>query len=193
MSYFTLFLQGTSPLICHNIQLSDPECPITQQIAQLTARKRTPELQREIGQLEWRGGLYLIEGLHGPVMPTANVRKTLILTARTSRNGKDIERAVRFTDLYVPLQYDGPKDIDALRGDPRYVDRRPVRVSGKIIMRTRPKFPTWSVTLEGYLLEDLLDPSIFNVIIQRAGLIEGLGDNRVNGFGRFEGKVEYRA
>jgi hypothetical protein len=56
-------------------------------------------------------------------------------------------------------------------------------------MRVRPKFPAWEITADLELLDDMLNPNDLKDIASLAGLIEGLGDNRVNGFGRFAAEL----
>src|SRR5687768_10336249 len=113
----TITLKGTSPLLMHNPRMVDPDFDLNRQIKALTGkRKKTDEDLRQIEKLEWYGGLYTAS-MNGSgtviVQPTAKVRKCLINTARISKMGKMVERAISFADLDVPLQYEGPKDVDA--------------------------------------------------------------------------------
>lgn len=191
MARFSITLTGTTPLLMHNPRLADPEDEITREVATLTGkRKKTDEDRRAIGRLEWFGGLYL--GDNGrPVMPTANVRKCIIEAGKTRKLGKQIGRAASFVEFMTPLIYDGPKDMDALYARPEFRHRATVVNNGKgRIVRVRPKFSAWSITTSIELLEDMLNPSELSDIASLAGLIEGLGDNRVNGFGRFSCTVK---
>lgn len=189
-------LTGTTPLLMHNPQLVDPNFEITRQIKALTSkRKKTDEDLDQIGKLEWYGGLHTatLNGSVHVVLPTSKLRKCLINTAKISRLGKAIERAVAFTDLWVPLVYDGPQDIDELWTSRQFESRLPVGVSGKRVMRVRPEFRTWAATVDGIFVEDAgLNFDEFERIVELAGLVEGIGDNRVNGYGRFIGKVTVR-
>ncbi len=185
-------LTGTSPLLMHNPQMVDPEFDICRSIKAITdKRKKTDEDRRTIERLEWYGGLYLENGL--VVQPTSKVRKCLINTARISKMGKFVERALSFRSLNTPLIYEGSRDIDALFADPgrRYTSRLSVGVGNKRVMRVRPQFFPWSLRVEGLLVEDAgLNFDEFSRIVELAGLVEGIGDNRVNGYGRFVGTVE---
>lgn len=173
----------------HNIQLADPDNSFTREIASYTSkRKKTEDDRRAIERLEWYGGLYVAAA--GPAMPTANIRKALINAAKITKQGISVQRALHFTDIDVPLVYDGPRDIDALFSDPSYHHRAAVGIGNKRTMRVRPKFPTWAVVADAEFLEDVLDFADFERVIERAGLAEGLGDGRALGFGRFDGKVE---
>lgn len=184
-------LEGTSPLLLHNIQLSDPDHPIVKEIKALTSKRtKTEDDRRAIEKLEWYGGLYTVPGVQGIVLPTANIRRCLIGAARINKLGRQVERALGFLALDVPLVHDGPKDIDAIFADERFHNRASVRIGTSRTMRVRPQFSPWSLMANAYLLDDVLDLDDFQRIVERAGLAEGLGDNRVNGYGRFVGTVQ---
>lgn len=189
----TVECTGTSPLLMHNPQLLDPEFEITKLMKGITSkRKKTEEDLRQLEKLEWYGGLYTMNGSTPPVLcqPSSKVRKCMIEAARIFKLGKQVERAVSFADVSVPLAYEGGKNIDKLFEDKKYWSRLPVVVGQKRIMRVRPQFFPWALKLKGFFLEDAgLNFSELQNIIETAGLAVGIGDNRVNGYGRFSGKV----
>lgn len=179
----------------HNPQMVDPEFEINRQIKAITSkRKKTDEDLKQIEMLEWYGGLYTQPNGNGKsivVQPTSKVRKCLINTAKISKSGKMVERALSFADLNVPLIYDGPEDIDKLFADKQFHSRLSVGVSGKRVMRVRPKFYPWGMSVSGLFIEDAgLNLEDLERIVEMAGLVEGIGDNRVNGYGRFIGTLE---
>ena len=193
----TVTLQGTSPLLMHNPRMVDPEFDLNRQIKAITGkRKKTDEDLRQIETLEWYGGLYTAPNGNGKpcvVQPTSKVRKCLVNTARISKSGKMVERALSFADLNVPLVYEGPKDIDAIFADKAFHSRLSVGVGNKRIMRVRPQFFPWALSVSGLFIEDAgLNIDDLIRIVEMAGLVEGIGDNRVNGYGRFVGKVVVR-
>lgn len=187
-----LTLTGTTPLLCHNPQLSDPQFEITRQIKALTGkRKKTDEDLRKIEELEWFGGLYIDNG--ALVQPTSKVRKCLIEAARLTKLGKAVERALpSFTTINVPLIYErnGHPSIEALYEDPAFRSRLSVGVSGKRVMRVRPQFLPWRLEAEALFVEDAgLNFDELARIAEMAGIAIGIGDNRVNGYGRFTVEV----
>jgi hypothetical protein len=186
-------LQGTSPLLLHNPSLVDPENEVVRQIKALTSkRKRTDDDLHQIERLEWYGGLYLSNGDGPPVVvqPTSKVRKCLINTGKISKLGRMVERAVSFAELNTPLIYDGPKDIDELFENKRFHSRLSVGIGPRRVMRIRPQFFPWALKVSGLFVEDAgLNFDEFQRIVELAGLVEGIGDNRVNGYGRFTGRV----
>ena len=183
-------LVGTSPLLMHNPRMVDPEFDLNRAIKALTSkRKKTDEDLQQIERLEWYGGLYSENGVI--VQPTSKPRKCLVNTARISKLGKMMERALSFSTLNVPLVYDGPADIDAVFAEKRFHSRLSVGVGGKRIMRVRPQFYPWALAVDGLFVEDAgMNVDEFERIVELAGLVEGIGDNRVNGYGRFTGKVK---
>ena len=190
---FTLELKGTSPLLMHNPRMVDPQFPIVIELKALTSKKRkTDEDLANIARLEWHGGLFEEDGV--VVMTTAKVRKCFIETARINKMGKNVERAVAFGSVWVPLIYDGPKNIDELFADKRFHSYLSVGVNGKKrVMRTRPKFFPWAVKIDGLLVEGAgLNFDELEKIAELSGVTVGAGDNRVNGYGRFEGRIVKR-
>jgi len=182
-------IRGTSPLLMHNPQMVDPNCEWNMRIKELTGKRKKTEADfKAIEMLEWYGGMYSESGV--VVQPTSKLRKCLINTARISKQGKTAERALIFSELNVPLIHDGPSSIDELFADPRFTSRLSVGVQGKRVMRVRPKFPVWSMKLTGLFIEDAgMNFAELQRLVELAGQVEGIGDNRVNGYGRFIGEV----
>lgn len=186
-------LVGTSPLLMHNIQLANPDNEWTKKIAQITGkRKKTEDDRREISRLEFMGSLYADEGRI--VVPKTNVRKCFQEAAKVTKKGKDIVRAVNplpAGELYSSLAYEGPQDIDELIKDQAFYDITSVGVGQKRVIRTRPIFRAWGLDVTWELISTVMDPEVFEDIVHLAGRIEGLGDNRVGGYGRFEAEVSW--
>jgi len=180
---------GTSPLIMHNPRMVDKEFEITREIAAITGkRKKTDEDHKAIERLEWYGGLYEQNGV--VVQPASKLRKCLIETGRMSKIGKAVERSLSFSALYVPLKHDGPDSIDAVFADKRFHSRLSVGVGTKRVMRVRPQFLPWAMTMDGLFIEDAgLNFDELERLVEMAGVVTGIGDNRVNGYGRFSAKI----
>lgn len=184
-----LTINGTTPLMLHNDRLSDPEDEITKAIKELTDKgvNQTEVDRAQIRRLEWQGSLYVSE--NKIVMPSANLLRSLRDAAAMIRKGKDIAGALIPISINQPLIYDGPSEINKLYLDDRFVDSRQVKVGRGRIKRTRPIFPKWSLSAVFELMEDAMNLSTFQGIFERAGMVKGLGDARILGYGRYEGKV----
>lgn len=182
-------LTGTSPLLQHNIQLANPDNHWASQISAVTSkRKKTEDDRKEISRLEFQGSLYVDDGI--VVVPTANVRKCFQETAKLTKQGKSIVRAVNTDGLHVPLVYTGPETVAELVEDQTFYDVTLVGVGTKRVLRTRPIFRAWMVSVVWELITDALDFDDFERIVKLAGRIEGLGDNRTGGYGRFETEIK---
>jgi hypothetical protein len=190
-----VYMKGTTPLLMHNPQMVDPMFEINREIKALTGkRKKTDDDLRQIEKLEWYGGLYLEENGDGRshlVQPTSKPRKAIVEAGKTCKLGKSVERALTFDHVYERLQYDGPDDVDELwKAGTRYVSRLSVGIGNKRVMRVRPKFFPWAMTADALFLEDVLNFEELVRLAELAGRGIGIGDNRVNGYGRFECRVE---
>lgn len=187
-------LTGVTELNMHNIQLADPDNEWTRRIARLTSkRKMTEEDRAEKARLEFLGGLYVYD--NHVIVPQPNVKRALKEGAKANRLGRHIDRALNPADpeaylTGLPLEFEHahltPTELWEL---PQYHDTTIVASPGRV-PRTRPRFSTWAVSADWLLYFSLLSVEDLRGIGEYCGLIEGLGDNRVNGAGRFEFTLE---
>lgn len=189
-------LEGITPLCMHNVQLADPSNYWTKEIAKLTSKRKMTEEDRENkARLEFLGGLYTAEqeSRARVVVPQTNIKRCLKEAAKVQRLGRNIDRAVNFADPLAvnrPLIFaDSDKDPSELWASGKYHDTTIVASPGRV-PRTRPLFTAWAVSADWLIFPELLNLDDFKSITEFAGLIEGLGDNRVNGAGRFSATVE---
>lgn len=189
-----LIVRGTSPLLCHNPQMVDPNFDLNREIKKITKKRtKTDEDLAEIERLEWFGGIYLDPQSGLPCQPTSKLRKCLINAGRITKQGKQVERAVVMTQLNVPLIYEGSDkatsaeaEIKRLASDRKFYSRLSVVIGGKRIMRVRPQFFPWAMVLEAdYIADAGLNYDDLVSITDLAGRAERIGDNRVNGYGAF--------
>lgn len=177
----TLHMTGTAPLLLHNVQLGDPDNEYVRDIARLNALKSkiTDEQRAERDWLKFRGGLYYDVDL-GPVLPAANVFRSLQQAAALTRNGKDIERGLVILDEAAPLEYDGPRKPEELWGDgkSRFVDRRMARVNRAPVVAIRPRFDQWACSFRFELEADIMNLDDFVFIAEKAGKMIHVGDYR---------------
>jgi hypothetical protein len=181
-----MHLRGVTPLAMHNPQMVDKDNEIVKLIAKITdksSRNQTEEDRAEIQRLEFFGGLYCSQD--GPYLPVANVQGCLISAAKARRLGTTMNRALSPVGMVVPLVYPGPRDPAMLWADPQYRWLTSVGVGAKRVMRMRPQFPVWELSVDFELLADVLDLADLRDIANLAGRIEGLGDGRKIGRGRF--------
>jgi hypothetical protein len=140
-------------------------------------------------RLEFIGGLYY-DPAAGPYVPADNLRKCLIEGARFNKGGKNIERGLFLTSLVNPLMYDGPRDVEEMLEDPRFVSRVPVTVGRAKVMRTRAIFTEWEVQATGWFNDQVIkNVAVLETALNDAGSLVGMGDRRPT-YGRFIGKLE---
>lgn len=189
MAEFIIDISGTSALLMHNARLADPLDPITKEKAKVSAkRKKTEEDQELLSHLEWQGGLYWHDAV-GPYLPGDNVFKSLIEAARKSKDGKRVEQGLLITTDQNPLVYDGPRTLDGLWEDKRFVHRCTVKQQMSRIVRTRPIFHSWRTQVEGRFDDSVLNAEDVESFAEIAGKYIGVGDWRPK-HGRFDVKVE---
>jgi hypothetical protein len=188
-------LTGASPLLMKNPALADPDNELVQQIRAITSKgvKMTAEDRAEKSKLQWFGALYVHNG--EPFLPANNLLRCFVEAGKLTRNGTDVERALVPSEARLVLDYPGARDVNELWLDTAY--RYETMVNGNpnggkkksMIPSTRPMFPKWSITAHWELFEKALDYTKLVEIAEAAGLTQGVGDNRRNGFGRFHVKV----
>ena len=76
------------------------------------------------------------------------------------------------------LEYDGPKDVEALWASGDFVLRTGVRVGPVRVMRTRPRFTDWQAEVVVDYLPHLLNGADIETFLRAAGEQIGIGDWR---------------
>lgn len=181
-------LVGTSPLLMHSDRFSNPLDPMTKAHKELTGkRKKTDEDHEAIAMSEWRGAMYYDEKI-GPYLPGHMMEAALREGAKLQKMGKHVQRGVLVPEDKIKLEYNGPRDIDKLATDLKYIDNRSVKVQQARLQRCRPHFPEWSVSFTLMFNPDVLNRNDVIKAMTDAGLMCGLGDYRPR-FGRFSVEV----
>jgi hypothetical protein len=186
----TVEITGTTGLVMHSVDMANPTNLVVKQIKALTSKRakdKTDEDQEAIAKLEFLGGLYYEDG--ELYVPTWNVIRSFENAGRQWRLGSAVIRALTVTEGRVRLEIDGPHDPEALWQDKRYVWTTLVGVQRNKTLRTRPIFRVWSLRMPFVLDEEVMDFETLERIVQRAGKVEGLGDARKLGRGRYTAKL----
>lgn len=180
----TAKLVGVAPLMMHNGRLADPTNKWTIEMKKLTSvRKKTEEDLLQIRRVEWYGGLYTDD--KGRVsVPSDCVLAAVMHGARKSKDGKEAQVGVFETQPWYPLTYEGPKDLEKLYEDGRFVDYRTVVVNKSRCMRSRPIFPEWSVDISLSVNTDIIDATKVIKALEMCGERVGFLEYRPR-YGRF--------
>lgn len=184
-------LKGEAPLMMHAPTLLDPLHPISREMADKTSKKgstRTVADLERMSRLEWEAGLYFDPEV-GPFIPSVNVKKSLQMAAGRWKLGAAVSRGISFATTKLAVEYEGPRDKDALY-EAGFKDVRPIKNGGfnaGRVMRTRPCFEHW--TLEGRIYLDPHEIGIedFAKVAERAQRY-GVGDYRPE-FGLFTAEL----
>lgn len=175
-------LTADAPLIQHNGQTADPLNDYARSIKEISSkRKKTDADFHQMAQLEFMAGLYLND--NGPTIPANVINAVIIGAAKKFREGPTAKAAVFcFEDAY--LNYDGPRDRNALWADKRFRFSAIVRVRSSRITRMRPIFHNWSAVISIQVEDTLVNPSRVDEWMEVAGTQVGIGDWRPQ-YGRF--------
>lgn len=193
-----LTLVGTSPLVINNIRGADPDEPIVREIKKITDKKTnmTAEDRERLEWLKWVCSLYNDPSTYRGILdfPVANITKSFQKAAGQFRKGTQLVRAVQPVSAMTEIQYDGPKNLDALYTDDRFRLRTMVNSnpSGKkaMVPSVRPIFPQWRMETDFVLFNDILGEDDFVRCAELAGIGEGIGNARPLGYGRFSVDIQ---
>lgn len=176
---------GIRPLVMHNGELANPMNRFSKAIKEVSGkRKKTDSDFEEMARIEFEGGLYWDDEA-GVYMPNDCIEACIQGGAKKSKLGKDVQAAVFVQDETVALIYDGPRDIQGLYKDPRFILQKGVKVSMSKVIRTRPMFPTgWKLKFTLEYDETIINEAALRKAMVDAGSLVGLGDWRPK-FGRF--------
>lgn len=177
-------IEGVSPLALHNVRLANPFDPLVKEIKQITSRrKKSDEDLEQLMLLEWKGGWYTNEKRQ-PVLPGINIEAALREAAKSRKLGKAFKSAV-FVEGVFPIEYDGPKTIDELEGDPRFIWSGMMKVSTSKVLRCMPQIPVWSLAFEIRFQVDVIDPGVMKQVLEHCGENVAIGALRPR-YGRFK-------
>lgn len=185
MARMKIKLNSLHSLLMHNNQTVDPMNKFSIELKKFTSKKKkTEEDHIAISQLQWRAALYYEDGI-GPVIRAEMIEACIREGAKMSKKGTHVKMGIRCIEDYIPLEYDGPKDIEGLMANDKYRDCRVGVIQRSSVLVTRPRFDRWSLTFELEYDDNIFDESELKEIITKAGLYKGIGDYRPR-YGRFE-------
>lgn len=181
---FKATLRSTAPFLMNNGRLANPMDTFARAIKKITAKRHKTEADfEELAKLEWHGSLYLKNGK--PCLPALMLDACLINGAKKVKKGMQAKAGLFSIDDFV-LHHDGPETIAALWETERFRFTIGCRLQGKAtIMRTRPRFDTWSADIEIAFNDEALNASDIREFLLIAGRDVGIGNWRPR-FGRFE-------
>lgn len=183
-------MYGKSPLIEHSPKCVNPLHPLSIEMKKYTSkRKKTEEDLIAISDLEWEAGVYWDDNI-GLVIPNECLAATIQNGAKMNKNGKDVAKFVHILDPMAALDIGEVQNYDKMKTDVRFRDVRSVVVSRSRVIRTRPRFNTWSCEFDMLFEEDKIDIHAIMLALENAGNYVGLCEMRAMGYGRFDVRVD---
>lgn len=172
-----LKLKGAAPIMLHNGQLADPLNKWTKALKKITSKRQKTEADHEeMGKLEFFGGLY-VNSEGKIIIPGEVLEGVLAKTATRKKQGKLFRAGIICKDAL--LKFPGPDDPEELWKKHRdiHVSRMGVVVQRNKVMRTRPIFPEWSITLELEFDDEIIksEEDVLD-IVNLAGRYNGIGE-----------------
>jgi len=201
LKFFQVTLNSEGPLLCSNVASSDPLGEGAKQKAFFhTKKKKNDEDHRALRTLDWLfsgywnkiGKIFVdesentveFEGFADPLLPGANFQRCLRNAATKWKLGKDVLRSVVVTNDPL-IEYDGPKDaLDMYYPENSSWNFQLAAFTSRGVWVNRLKFPTWKVTYDLTVDDEILSIQQLKRIIAMAGKAEGLGTWRPR-HGRF--------
>lgn len=185
----TLHLEGTAPLLMNSAEADrDSELYRAYVLLGQKSRKSLDDESR-LRALEWELRIYLDADL-GPYIPGRNVKGMLVEAAGKFKKGATLNRSLITILSRIPLEYEGPRDQNGLwKAGYRYSTMvKNAGFTGGRVVRCRPMFETWALTVELAFDPEEIDPDTLGLIVERSQRY-GLGDYRPE-FGAFVGTLE---
>jgi len=184
---------GVSPLMMNHPRGIDKNDPLVRAKDEIQKKAKTDQQAIDLADADWRVGLYCDE--IGPYLSEDQIMGSLIAGSKAAKLGKVFKAGLvsvegfdgkKYAGPRAHLEYDGPRDIEGLQADPRFRDRRAVRIGQSRVMKTRPMFRDWAVQFRVTWNPDTIkSASDVLAAAQNAGFSCGIGDYRPR-FGRFD-------
>lgn len=182
-----LKITGRAPLLMQSGRLANPLDDLSRELKAITSlRKKTDEDLEATLRVKFMGSLYWDQKL-GPYIPGENLDRALFDAAKEIKLGKKFTQCAYIVESALRLQYDGPRDPEALYADPAFRDVRMVVISKSRVPMCRPIFNRWGIEATLSFNEDLIDERDVRNIVSFAGR-QGLGTFRRR-FGKFEAEA----
>lgn len=184
MQILRLRIKG-AVLMQHSVKLADPLSEGAKALKEVSSlRKKTEDNFAEMSDLEMRYGMYHDDKI-GPYIPGLWMDSAIVSGGKLNKLGAKIKRSVIVLEDKIALEYDGPRDIEALISSPQHRDVRAVTIGQAKVMRTRPVFHDWSAEFTVQYDEEAISEAEIMQSITNCGKYVGIGDFRPR-FGRFE-------
>jgi len=187
---YQVTIEGSVPLVMHNGQTADPLNAYSKALKQISSKRKKVDADHEkMAEIEWEAALYLDRSHNLPKVNISGhvIESCIVAGAKKSKMGQAAKTAL-FVDGDAEFLVRGKQvTLDEIKGKPEFRLAVPVKVGTARIVRTRPKFDTWSATFKLQVMDNVANESDVKDWLRDAGLYVGLCDWRPR-YGRFSVK-----
>ena len=186
MKKYLVNIEGVTPLIMHNAQGADPLNKYVKEMKPIQ-KKRTGKTDSDIeklADLQFLCSLYWSDSLGGLYMPSENIQRMLLDTAKTmdSRGARKQIVSVNCTHfLGYPFMTKDRDNMEKLVADPQRRYTKSVVVSRSRVVATRSIFHEWSVDVGIEIDNDTINPETVREWFEFGGRYKGLCARRPGG------------
>ncbi len=172
----TVRVVGIAPLILNNVQVANPFNKYARAMKEITdkgGKNMTEADYAEKAKVQFMGALYMNET--GPIIPAHMIEATLIAGAKKSKKGAPAKAGI-LVEEHASLEYDGPRKVDEMLADNRFVLSVMVKIGNGKVPSTRPIFPNWAAELNIKYLPQVINERDVLMALRKAGMLCGFGD-----------------
>ncbi len=119
----------------------------------------------------------------GPILPAECIEAAMIAGAKKLKRGNDAKSGIICTE-HSAIEYEGPRDADALWDEERFRLQVGVRVGTNRVIRTRPIFHKWQCKVKLEFEDEVLNAADVLMFARKAGQLVGVCEWRPK-YGRF--------
>lgn len=185
MKELKVTITGITPLLMNSCRGVNPTDPLVIEKKGITSkRKKTEEDHFAILDIDYMLAIYHDPEL-GPYLPAECIEACCRDAAKKNRQGKLVQTALFVSPDRVPLEYDGPRELEQLVADTNFRDVRVGNIQRSKVLICRPRFNHWRASFTIYYDETLIDTDTIKGLLIRAGQQIGICDYRPR-YGKFE-------
>lgn len=187
MTRIDVKIKGVTPLLLNNPRAISPFCPLNKELKpyiKKQAGKKTDEDHRAIAWIKYQLASYC-DPVIGPYLTSDMVEASIRQGATVNREGKKIQASVLCADTKYAILYDGPRNVEKLYEDERFVHESFGAIKGAKVVVLRPIFPVWELEFSLLYDQSQVDERTIRQALDTAGALKGIGTWRPK-FGRYE-------
>lgn len=184
-STFQIKIESVAPMLQHNGDLASAKNPFAKRIKDISGKRKKTDADLEaMGDLEFRGGLYLTQAGEITVPPIL-LESFLVEGAKMHKEGQIALAGLFVEQEGIEFSFAGPKTVDERLKDPACRLTRRVKVQRNTVERVRPIFHDWTLSFQASVIVQMVPEDMLKRWASSAANFKGLGDWRPR-YGRGE-------